>query len=1410
MIRYKKLSGYTENHTMYAKTLLILAVCLSVSTTLLSAGAVTAVPRTNEIILDGDDSDFNKSAPLFIAQRELIASEYEPGRTWKGTNDLSATVYINFDDEFLYLLFDVRDDIRTHRNRMGKYWTGDGVEVFFSRNFLQRRTNTVSDHNDYQFYFLPPVAPGETLFISKAKGGVSTESALSYSGITAASKEFGGRYAVEIRVPLIFFGTECRTRGIGINIAIDDADGTSYRKTQLCLNGSPKATFGPGYLEPIAFSGSFRATRRIHLPVPFIIAICISLIIMVVYGIALKHIIIAPLSVKIRFTVISAGIMLVCVVLLLVLTFAEKHFRDARSRTIARIDATMTNTVTRAFAGKMDFADLSERLYAYACGSNVSGPAVYEATPLIPAIGTFRSLQGTPVYFESLAEMKTNFKYVIGPVHARGVHIIMSAHNKFPEPKTAGAACRITFHAEDGRTFTRVFTNGVDFFRPDHRYLISSNTAIRFHAGIRTINDRSRNVTGIVDEYEIVFPGAAVITAVSYDPLMNDTVAKIYGITFLGTSDGEFITGPFLKFAKMYSWQGTRFKRVPGFIASIEGFSGTFSEVRYHVNGSADEVRVQYSGDSDSVSLESIPFGATVAAIDIHYRDGTVTRTPIIDGLSHSATSEVFGHGHPPHYTSMISRRTLTDTGMLHHGKEIAIPTRPDKEIESVSFISLLPGADMNVEGVTVIRKARSWVDYPPLSPDDRKSIGFAETLVYYNGVLRPAMPSSKARAAVQTYFKEHPPYRNSFSTARIIDTGDGTIVATPLRLDDDTAPIALVRYLTGNRFSMASSLLKGAVVIMAFFTFAAVVLLLTHFIIDARRLSIKMLAISLSLAVIPLAAATALFTYIYNRNAVGDVLSGRAALSESFIKTEVSEMLSQLADISKNACAAVLSGGAVREEGPVRLLLHDIDPKNHMHVMRYSSNTPGRYFRAESPRLLKRSGPILTSTFGPVLAWTTIVRTNARILSVTAFREIDDAVLKSWTERTGSSVSVHFLNGYQHASLLAGNNHINVEFSRSGVVRIESAERRIGGKPYYLHAFPLKNGMQEDQMIIGTAIDMAVVSQTRLFIIAGGIAFALIAGMLAFAIAWWFSRRVSGSVLAVAQGMKQIETGDLNTTVTVDAKDETARLADGFNAMARTLANLRMTDLKMAANIQRGLLPALPKAGRYDVAAHFEAYSYVSGDFYDLYTDGNGTLTGLVLFDVSGHGVSSGLITTLVRPIMYRMFTSDTNVPLSDVIARANRSIISAKGDVDNYLTCVMLRFSGDELHYVNAGHPDIIKKDAASDIAPVRNEGSAMQGAFMGLEGMLEFFEETNREYKFPMKAGDTFILFTDGLLEARSPDGKEFGTHGIQQVLADAPSESTAAELIKRLVNAGEKHRAGGALSDDITIVIVKVRE
>jgi hypothetical protein len=92
-------------------------------------------------------------------------------------------------------------------------------------------------------------------------------------------------------------------------------------------------------------------------------------------------------------------------------------------------------------------------------------------------------------------------------------------------------------------------------------------------------------------------------------------------------------------------------------------------------------------------------------------------------------------------------------------------------------------------------------------------------------------------------------------------------------------------------------------------------------------------------------------------------------------------------------------------------------------------------------------------------------------------------------------------------------------------------------------------------------------------------------------------------------------------------------------NEKLETAQMIADRDIRMASNLQMSLLPRnMTDCDGWDLACVFLPMKGVSGDFYDFYHDGK-TLHGVALFDVSGHGIASGLLTILPKSILYRYF---------------------------------------------------------------------------------------------------------------------------------------------------------------------------
>ena len=115
-----------------------------------------------------------------------------------------------------------------------------------------------------------------------------------------------------------------------------------------------------------------------------------------------------------------------------------------------------------------------------------------------------------------------------------------------------------------------------------------------------------------------------------------------------------------------------------------------------------------------------------------------------------------------------------------------------------------------------------------------------------------------------------------------------------------------------------------------------------------------------------------------------------------------------------------------------------------------------------------------------------------------------------------------------------------------------------------------------------------------------------------------------------------------------------------------------------------------------------------VSGDLYDFYLEDN-VLTGVSILDVSGHGIASGLITMLARTIFYRNFAAGKEEDLSEILEKSNRHLIKEIGNVDYYLTGILLRFKQDSVEYVNAaGTTAYFSPANLSSVTSISNDGT------------------------------------------------------------------------------------------------------
>ena len=242
--------------------------------------------------------------------------------------------------------------------------------------------------------------------------------------------------------------------------------------------------------------------------------------------------------------------------------------------------------------------------------------------------------------------------------------------------------------------------------------------------------------------------------------------------------------------------------------------------------------------------------------------------------------------------------------------------------------------------------------------------------------------------------------------------------------------------------------------------------------------------------------------------------------------------------------------------------------------------------------------------------------------------------------------------------------------------------------------------------------------------------------------------------------------------------------------------------EIELAAFVQESFSKRkMPELKDFDIAYYSKAMAGVSGDMYDFYTDDD-ILEGAGIFDVSGHGISSGLVTMLVRNIFQQEFHQNEDCPLYEVMEIIDKRIRVEKRNIENYLTGILLRMKGSTIEIVNAGHPCPILYRKESGECNYFDEKRKFSSTVIGLSSIESFFQETS----FEMKSGDEIILFTDGIKEAMNAAHDEYGNSRFLDSVKNAVQKDFENQIPSVLSDIGH-FTENAEQSDDITIVIIR---
>jgi hypothetical protein len=250
----------------------------------------------------------------------------------------------------------------------------------------------------------------------------------------------------------------------------------------------------------------------------------------------------------------------------------------------------------------------------------------------------------------------------------------------------------------------------------------------------------------------------------------------------------------------------------------------------------------------------------------------------------------------------------------------------------------------------------------------------------------------------------------------------------------------------------------------------------------------------------------------------------------------------------------------------------------------------------------------------------------------------------------------------------------------------------------------------------------------------------------------------------------------------------------------SRHRERLRMREeIDYARKIQLSMLPQAPPGLDWlDLAAASLPATEVGGDYYEYFQLGPSQLV-LVIGDVAGHGLASGLLLSGVRSCLY-LLEAELASP-SPVFERLNH-MVRRTTDKRTYVTllCAVLDRAAGQLELVSAGHPPMLCFDPRSRQFREVGEGAPPLGTFL---------QARYEPVRTPLTPGDLLIFYTDGLVEARNVHGQEYGDARLQKALARAADSRTAREIRDAVLGDLSNFKGDYEQVDDITLVVVRVR-
>lgn len=366
-----------------------------------------------------------------------------------------------------------------------------------------------------------------------------------------------------------------------------------------------------------------------------------------------------------------------------------------------------------------------------------------------------------------------------------------------------------------------------------------------------------------------------------------------------------------------------------------------------------------------------------------------------------------------------------------------------------------------------------------------------------------------------------------------------------------------------------------------------------------------------------------------------------------------------------------------------------------------------------------------------------------------------------------------------------------------NGKKAIWAYSRRIGRKAALILIIPFDVVLELAKQTQATLIDENIKQVRRVGLLI--LAVVAIAVSLAYIMAGKFTRPINN----LAAAANQLAQGDYSARSDIHSGDELQRLAEVFNEVGPRLAEHEKTQrsLALARAIQQNLLPQrAPKLAGFEIAGRCRYCDETGGDYFDFIhlPDPENKMMGIVLGDVTGHGVGAALLMASARSILRSAslhFTGD----LAELMTQFNNQLSEDTGD-DKFMTLFYGALNGQDrtLTWASGGHDPALwyhQKTGAFEELP--NTGP-----------LTGYMKNMPYEQAGPvnLEIGDVLLVGTDGIWEAEDPAGQPYGKERLRELIQTKQNQS-AEQIAEAVIQSVEDFCTPTVPEDDITLIVIR---